>query len=241
MTAGIGPVEKHKLDYIDFTLPVKDIQKVINKAPNSFKIVAAYPGFFGSLVYRCIAGSSDSFVWDKSFCGVDEDLKPLEWPKLTEGFDIYNVENRLNHFKENHFTTAHISIKLLEKFDNLRQLLEFYDKDKTLLIRTHRMDIHEFFDCDIVRIVGSLENIVPNYSNTRFRHNGNKIINTVVQPNVHNLNIDRFMHKDFDIFIEEYLSLCAFLNILPNINNVRSFMLLQKEKLDRFYNDSLPK
>jgi hypothetical protein len=215
---------------------MQSISNIINKAPDNFLILQAKGGFFGSLVYRAIAGSSKKFVWEKEFTGCKEDLSPLEWPKLTEGFDIYDQDENRTYtwFKENHLTTAHISLKLLEK-STQNDILKKYNKNKILIIKTHDMNLHSEFSCKIVRIVGSIKSITKLYGNdTTFRRHHNIDISQIKQHNLHNLNIEKFMSVNFDIFIDEYLKLCNFLDIPCNINNVRQFILLSRDKLKRY-------
>lgn len=215
---------------------MQSISNIINKAPKNFLLVQAKGGFFGSIVYRAIAGSSKKFVWKREFCGCNEELGPLEWPNLTEGFNIYELnENRTYAwFKENHLTTAHISHKLLEK-STQSDILKKYSKNKILIIKTHDMNLHSEFSCKIVRVVGSIKNITELTGKaTTIRKHYDVTIPSVEQHNLHNLNIEKFMSIDFDIFIDEYLKLCNFLDIPCNINNVRQFILLSRDKLERY-------
>ena len=212
------------------------LNDIINKVPNNFLILQAREGFFGSLVYRSIAGSDRKFVWRKEFSGCEEDLGPLEWPRLTEGFDIYDQDENKTYtwFKENHLTTAHLSHKLLEK-STQNDILKVYEKNKTLILKTHDMNLHSELSCKIVRIVGAIKDITKLYGNdTTFRKHHNIIITEIKQHNLHNLNIENFMSVDFNIFIDEYLKLCKFLDISCNINNVRQFILLSRDKLKRY-------
>ena len=215
---------------------MQSISNIVNKAPKNFLIIQAREGFFGSLVYRAIAGSDKKFVWRKELSGCEEDLGPLEWPRLTEGFNIYDQDGNKTYtwFKENHLTTAHLSHKLLEK-STQNDILKAFEKNKTLILKTHDMNLHSEFSCKIVRIVGSIKNITKLYGNdTTFRKHHDLLITEIKQNNVHNLNIEKFMNIDFNIFIDEYLKLCNFLDIPCNINNVRQFILLSRDKLKRY-------
>lgn len=214
---------------------IKDsIVDTINSFPNKFIIISAYSGYFGSLLYRVVAASNNTYIWKDDFSGTQEELKPLEWPRLTEGFFIYNVSNGYIHFKENHFATAHISFELLENMKNKRELLKNYEKGKKLILRTHNINCHNFINCKIIRLFGNLTKIIPSHNKMRFRRGVSSVISPIYCNNVFNLNIENFLSDDYEKFEEEYLELCNFLDTLPNINNVRSFCLLLKEKLTRF-------
>lgn len=224
-----------KEPFLDWPYVVsEDLRNVINENKNKFMLVSAYCGFFGSLIYRIIAGSDESFAWDKNFNGsVEPKLKPLEWPRLTEGFLCYD-DTDYKHFFENHFSTAHISMPILEQIKDLRELSFYTKSNKKLLLRSHRLDCHNYLECKIVRVCGTLENVITKSKKTKMRRNSYRSFDPIEANANHNLMIENLMSDDFDTFLQEYLELCDFLQVLPNINNVRSFILLLKEKLKRF-------
>lgn len=212
-----------------------NVVKILNTAPNNFTVLQFRSGFFGSLVYRSIIGSSNDYVWNKDFCGCTEDLGPLEWPRLTEGFDIYelNYNNTYKWFKENHLATAHSSTKMIE-YSTVNDILKYVDKNKILLLKTHNLKIHKQFKCKTIRITGKIPSITNlEIGESTFRKHHDEVLE-VEQENLHNLNIENFMSNDFDIFVKEYLGMCSFLNIPCNINNVRQFILLLRDKLKRY-------
>lgn len=214
----------------------QDLIDIINRRPDKFTLLQAYLGSFGSLIYRIICGSDDRFCWKEHFCGTYiEDLKPLEWPRKTEGFFIYDTPELKNSFKENHFSTVHIGIKLLEKMNHPKELLSYHEIGKNLLLKTHNLDCHNYINAKSVRIYGDVSKIIKNKDNTVFRYRAaRKYIDPVDHSNVHNLCIENIFSADFDVYLEEYLKLCQFLDMLPNINNVRAFILFHKEKLERY-------
>jgi len=212
----------------------ENVLELVNRLPKNFCILQAKSGFFGSLVYRSIIGSSDNFVWKPEFCGCAESLGPLEWPHKTEGYNIYELNNNKTYdwFKENHLATAHISHKLIE-YCTLEEIIQHLDRKKILLLKTHNMDIHEKFLSKIIRIVGKTSEITDPKQST-FRKHRHKVFEEVSKENIHNLNIERFMNDDFDVFCDEYIILCRFLDLNSNINNVRQYILLLKEKIKRY-------
>ena len=54
---------------------------------------------------------------------------------------------------------------------------------------------------------------------------------------VYNLDISKLINRDYNIFVDEYLQLCDYFNMYPNISNVRAYILLWIERLDRVSND----
>ena len=208
------------------------IKDLINQFPEKFSIISAKQGFFGSLVYRIIAGTDTKFVWKNNFCGTTiENLKPLEWPRKTEGFLTYEVSMELT-FKENHFAAVHIGSKLLEKYENEKELARLYEKNKILLLKTHLLNSYkELRVKKYTRVYGSTTKII-NPKITGFRRSD--YIKPVSAKYVFNLNIENLMSDNYDIFFKEYLNLCNFYDMLPNTNNVRAFILLHKERLKRW-------
>lgn len=214
-----------------------NIVKVINKSPKNFVILQANSGFFGSAIYRAIIGSSDSYVWDQSMCGAvaNENLGPLEWPHKTEGYAIYTLNYGRTYpwFKENHLATAHISHDMLE-YTTAKKLISKIKEDKILLCKTHDM-VPRKFKCKIVRIVGNIQELSNlNNSNSVFRNKIGTHIEPCYDSNFCNIDVEKFMSDDFDTYCNEYLKLCDFLNLSPNINNVRQYLLLLKEKINRY-------
>lgn len=212
-----------------------NVVKILNTAPNNFTVLQVKSGFFGSVVYRSIIGSSNDYVWNKDFCGCTEDLGPLEWPRLTEGFDIYdlNYNNTYKWFKENHLATAHLSAKMIE-YSTVKDILQYVDKNKILLLKTHNLNMHNKIKSKIIRVTGKITDIADFKKSESIFRKHHEEIQEVKQNNLHNLNIAKFMNDDFDIFTEEYLKMCLFLDIPPNINNVRQFILLLRDKLKRY-------
>lgn len=210
-----------------------NVVKLINTLPNNFTVLQVKSGFFGSVIYRSIAGSSDNYVWNRNLCGCLEDLGPLEWPKLTEGFDIYdlNYNNTYTWFKENHLATAHISIKMIE-YSTIKDIIQQVDRNKILLLKTHNLSVHDQFNCKIIRVTGKITDVVNLNKTTMRKHQ--EEVTEVKQENLLNLNVAKFMSDDYEVFVEEYLKLCSFLNIPCNVNNVRQFILLLRDKLKRY-------
>ena len=215
-------------------IPIDDkIIQFINKFPNKFSIILGYSGFFSALVYRAIAASDDKFVWKDYFCGVDtENLKPLEWPRKTEGFLTYTIDNNKPNFRENHATTVHLGQWVLNKYTDINHLVEDSEKNKILLFRTHELDLYKkLHNVKTVRIYGDIKKIInPKKSGFRDR----RPITSVEYENVHNLCIDKFMSDNYDDYFEEYFNLCKFYDMMLNANNVRAFILLHKERLQRW-------
>ena len=216
----------------------KAISFFLNKVSDRLTIIAHAPGFAGSLVYRILA-ADDKFYWSKDISGVltDESHEPLRWPDKTEGFRINDFSNNQTYiaFKWQHLTMCHIQVPLLEDDNYIDNIIRYYNIISTvnekLLIRTHDMGIRKLNkDVKIIRIIGNLPN--------RFNHTENKYKQIMSEKhiNTYNVNINNLLSIDYDIFLDEYLNLCRYLNIEPKINSVRSFILMWLDKQSRASN-----
>ena len=208
-----------------------------------FTIVQYKGGSAGNLLYRVICATDSKFLWLNQFASADweddSNKKPLDWPRKTEGYNIYNVTN--SSFREDHATTAHISVIILEAMDiNIFQsyIKLCVENNKKLLIRTHNTAIHKIINkALIIRICGSLTHLTkPGIKYTMKNQNS---VSAIIANNVHNIDNYNFLSYDYDFFEKEYLALCARIKSMPNISNVRAYVLLWLERLDRF-NNNLP-
>ena len=161
--------------------------------------------------------------------------RSLEWPHTTEGYAIYTLNYGRTYpwFKENHLATAHISIDMLE-YTTAKKIISKIRQNKILLLKTHDMTPRDF-KCKIVRIVGNIQNLTNlNDSNSIFRDRDGVYIEPCYDDNFLNLEVEKFMSDDYDTYTDEYLKLCSFLDLTPNINNVRQYILLLKDKINRY-------
>ena len=159
--------------------------------------------------------------------------------EIDEVFMFFNFMNS-QQFKSEHLCavdTNHGTFPYFnatsEKNMQLRKNLQYFfsnlNEDRVFCVPTHEIDIHEKYEGKVVRIVGQLP-----------RHKFFRDISPlqpIKQQNVINLNIQKLTSSEYKIFEEEYLQLCYFLNIFPQINSVRAFTLLWAEKQKRYEND----
>ena len=213
-----------------------DIIKVINKIPSKFIILQVSAGNFGSIVYRSIAGSDNIIDWKEKYTGADENLQPLEWPHKTEGYKIYDIGDiTYDIFKENHLATAHITRPLLEN-SSIRDIITDLQKNKISLIKTHDINAHEILNCKIIRVVGDSSTVCL-YKSPHMR-TIKQVLSKTNKENVCNIDISNFLNDNFSIFLDEYLKMTSFLGINVNINNVRQYILLHKDKMKRYNTDN---
>tara|TARA_R110000803_G_scaffold8387_5_gene26931 strand:+ start:3123 stop:3812 length:690 start_codon:yes stop_codon:yes gene_type:complete len=225
----------------NFTNDYYQIIKFINKYPNMFTIVQYKGGHAGNLLYRAICATDNKFLWLNYFASADweddSNKKPLDWPRKTEGYNIYNVSS--SSFREDHATTSHISVIILEAMDI--NIFQYYVKmcvqnNKSLLIRTHNTDIHKIVTkALIIRICRSLSHLTK--TGVKYTMKNQNSVSAVIADNIHNIDNYNFLSYDYNKFLNEYLALCARLKVMPNISNVRAYVLLWLERLNRFNND----
>ena len=79
----------------------------------------------------------------------------------------------------------------------------------------------------IVRIFGK----EPTF---RFFESTNRYIDKIDNDNVINVDVNEIFSKDYDTFESSYLYLCNNLDITPQTNRVRAFILLWLEKQERY-------
>ena len=213
------------------------VLKFINKFPDNFVIIYQRGGFWGSVLYRSIAGSDKQFVWNKNLANSPskEFLSPLEWPHNTEGFivDYKSVVLDSCDFKSQHLTTCHIGVSPLKHL-TFDQLLEHFDEDKKLIIKSHDLDDYKYFrEVKQIRIYGDIHAMNVEGNPVRSKKQ-DRVVKPINVKEMYNLNINKLLSDNYDYFESEYLSLCNYLNCTTNISNVRSFILNIRERHTRF-------
>jgi hypothetical protein len=231
------------------------IKKYINTYPELFTVISVIGGHCGNLLLRIIAGTDSRWFWKKHMAMSRENwrnCKPLDWPRNTEGYLIYEMygwekakENRTwsSYFKENHLASAHVGINNIEYISEASFVVfvkEAKQLNKKILIRSHNLDIHkELSNVDIIRVYGSLQDIIKPPSNRKYKYflRNNAQVMPIEVNNVYNINIGKLISRNYNTFINEYLDLCNKFGMYPNTNNVRAYILMWIERMDRVSND----
>lgn len=231
------------------------IKKYISKHPELFTVMSVAGGNCGNLLFRIIAGTDDIWLWKKYMSmskESDSNSSPLSWPRNTEGYltyEMYGWEKNKgsrtwsSYFKENHLASAHTGMTNIEYTPQTRfntYVSEAINSNKKILMRSHNLDIHlELDNVDIIRVHGNLKDIlVPLIKRKHKYYLRNNVPTKPINYNkVYNLDISKLINRDYNIFVDEYLQLCDYFNMYPNISNVRAYILLWIERLDRVSND----
>ena len=209
--------------------------------------VVAYLAEFGGSAVRRIITSHDEYY--------SEFDNPLAFPNHIEGF-----ERHLNHFldfKEQHLACAHtndvpiditwgpmrskslgddidLNIKLFQQ-----QQSELLEKDFKVCWRAHD-DIPEenfTYPTKVVKLFGKPLDRFNKAA--RFQKKTNKYYNAVFIPPsepdfILNIEASKLFSHNYDDYLNEYLKLTTYLNVVPKVNSVRQFILLWMEKQERF-------
>lgn len=206
------------------------LNKFLNAYSNTFVFIEYPPGYGGNTLSRIISASTE-FYWDGD---------PVLYPD--EGYHI--IEDPPSKYKlpDPHFASS-IEQELCcthtpDDFmypdstpSRVRDLINFhkkYIKSKKFCIKSHNANLNETFTKNtIVRIYGK----EPDF---RFFKSTGRCIKYKDIPNVINIDVNEIFSKDYDTFESSYLYLCNNLDITPQTNRVRAFILLWLERQERY-------
>jgi hypothetical protein len=215
---------------------------LIKKHENNIIFVSYPKGYGGHLVTRIISASPEIYFESDS----------IKYPDDCEGFpSVFDKYIDIHQFKAQHLCTvdcnrgnfpffreARLEKVIEEKYNNpeakkimnsnLNYFLNNLDKNRLFCVPTHEENIHEEFDGKVVRIVGDIDRHLL-FSKPR------PSLQPVYQENVINLELNKLISDNYKEYEDEYLQLCFSLNIFPQINSVRAFILLWTEKQRRYF------
>ena len=207
---------------------MKDYLYVLNKfisTYNNFILVDFAYGYGGNTLSRIISVSPE-FYWDGD---------PVEYPD--DGYSIIVDPEPNPHFAtpiEQELCCTHTPNDFMypdSKAGRIRDFIHNYSKNihpKKFCIRSHNTDTHELFPNNtIVRIFGK----EPTF---RFFKSTDRYIDKIYNDNVINVDVNKIFSSDYDTFETAYLDICTKLNITPQTNRVRAFILLWLERQERY-------
>jgi hypothetical protein len=201
------------------------LNKFLDTYSDTFVLVEFSHGYGGNTLSRVISASPE-FYWDGD---------PTEYPD--EGYAIIIDPEPHPHFanpiQQELCCTHTFSDFMYPEFKKLR-VMEFirnYSKNihpKKFCVRSHNGNTHEIFPKNtIVRISGK----EPDF---RFFKSTDRYKKPKQLPNVINIDVNEIFSKDYDTFEASYLDLCTKLDITPQTNRVRAFILLWLELQERY-------
>jgi len=204
------------------------LNKFLNAYSDTFVFIEYPPGYGGNTLSRIIAASPE-FYWDG-----DPVLYPDEGYYIIEDPPSNPPDPHFASFIEQKLCCTHTTDDFMypdPRCDRIKDFVRNYSKNiypKKFCVRSHNTDTHELFPNNtVVRIFGK----EPTF---RFFESTDRYIPPIYVDNVINIDVNEIFSKDYDIFIVSYLYLCSKLEITPQINRVRAFILLWLERQERY-------
>jgi len=225
------------------------INKLFNTYPNKFVIISFLPGHSGALLYRILA-HNPKYYWEESFSATQSSQTrkdSLDWPAHDIGY-MTNPQCEIGKdIDQQRLTTVHVhsvqDVHIVvmpgtnEEVTKARKVFNWVKKakNKTVLLRTHDMTVHEKFpQIKVVRICGSFSNRGDQYANA-------KITEPVDNNNVINVQLENLLSQDYKQFETEYFDLCKELTINPTPIPVRGYILNYLDRLRNHKNQVIPR
>ena len=205
-------------------------KKVIKKYEKNIIFVSYAMGYGGNAVRRIISASPAIYY----------DGAPVKYPDDTEGFLVNNwTDAGINfdkYFKKQHLAACHDDYYYYlppnaDHFNiiKFKKFCSDLEKNRKVCLVTHNTkNIHNLFNCEMIRLVGRGKRAKFLFKFLT------QPVEKIFKNNVHNLDVDMLFSKNYNEFENEYLKLCFKLNISPQINSVRAFILLWSEKQERY-------
>ena len=203
------------------------LNKFLDTYSDTFVFVDFAYGYGGNTLSRIIAASPE-FYWDgDSVLYPDKGYSIIEDPEPYPHF-ASPIEQELccTHTPDDFM--YHKNSNKPSRVKDLFLLHKKYLKSEKFCIRSHNGDTHEIFPNNtIVSIYGK----EPDF---RFFKSTGRYKKYIDRPNVINIDVNEIFSKDYDTFESSYLYLCNNLDITPQINRVRAFILLWLERQERY-------
>lgn len=194
------------------------LDDIINLTSHKIIFISYSPNFGGHAVRRILSASPEIFY----------PINPLSYPDDLEGFVAHAGWDLPHSFTKQHLGACHEDL-IQYPPTQLSEVIDFYKyikKCEKFCIVTHDLHIHKKFNCTTIRLFGKQ----PRRNMWDGRPD---VIDPIFEKNVINVDVDNLFSDRYEKFEKEYLSLCKSLNIFPQINSVRAFILLWLEKQKR--------
>jgi len=181
-------------------------------------------GSAGNLVHRVLA-SHDPVYWSKLINNsYIPESNPLKWPE--KGFIEYFIApNRVCHATYCFIEEEHQN-KKAERIYRNSEILKALKTNKIVVLQSH-VDIRILNkNIQVIRIVGDERRL----RRKEIARPGRHFLQSIVEDNTYNLNINNLVDGNYDIFEKEYLALCNQYKFTPNTRPVREFILVWRSK-----------
>jgi len=198
----------------------KNLNNIIKVKQKNIIFISYAPNYGGHAVRRIISASPEIFYPTNN---------PLKYPDHLEGFVVHQNWDIPSSFIKQHLGACHEDL-IHYPPTSLDEIIKFYGylrKQSKICLTTHDLSIQEKFDCITIRLVGKM------LDRCMWARQETPEIESVQSENLINLNVNKLFSYDYEEFESEYLTLCKNIDIFPQINSVRSFILLWLEKQQR--------
>ena len=202
--------------------------KLLKWLENKAIIIHFVRGSAGNLIHR-VLGSHDSIYWSYEINNSYEtENNSIKWPK--KGYiETYIDQGCTCHTGYSFIEEPHEN-KIYYRMCRNAEILKAMKQDKTFVLQTH-LDIRPLNkNIKVLRIVGDVNKLKRNHLYKT--HTPKQFYKPTIEDNTYNLNINNLVDKSYDIFEKEYLTLCSYLNLIPNTKPVRDFILVWRSKQD---------
>ena len=206
--------------------PAKYQIKLLKWLENKAIIIHFVRGSAGNLIHR-VLGSHDSIYWSYEINNSYEtENNSIKWPK--KGYiETYIDQGCTCHTGYSFIEEPHEN-KIYYRMCRNAEILKAMKQDKTFVLQTH-LDIRPLNkNIKVLRIVGDVNKLKRNHLYKT--HTPKQFYKPTIEDNTYNLNINNLVDKSYDIFEKEYLTLCSYLNLIPNTKPVRDFILVWRSK-----------
>lgn len=201
----------------------------LHRFPKNFIFISFPFGYGGNTLNRVISASPEIY-WDGDSTAYPEDIG---------GFPVIydSTDPHFANFTEQHLCCTHTETDFMYPDGTRDRIIDLLNvvkvskfTDKKLCINSHNsFDLtKKHTKISIVRLCGKAPT---------FRYFTNPIDNnskTIPFDNVINVDVNDIFSSEYSIFETTYLELCSKLDITPQINRVRAFILLWLEKQERY-------
>ena len=216
--------DKQLFSYISTKYQYKLLKWLENKAI----IIDFVRGSAGNLIHR-ILGSHDPIYWSDAINNSYEtENNSIEWPK--KGYIETYIDQGSTCHTEYSFIGEPPENKIYYRMCRNAEILKAMKQNKIFVLLTH-VDIRTLNkNIKVLRIVGDVNKLKRNHLYKT--HIPKQFYKPTIEDNTYNLNINNLVDKNYDIFEKEYLTLCSYLNLIPNTKSVRKFILVWRSKQD---------
>ena len=204
----------------------------LDKFPKNFIFISFPFGYGGNTLNRVISASPEIY-WHGDSTSYPDDIG---------GFPVIYDDPANPHFAtftEQHLCCTHTETDFMYPDGKRTRIIDLLNIVKVAKFTDKKLCINSHSSFDLAKKHTKIPMVRLCGKAPTFRHFTKSIStdsNPVDSPNVINIDVNEIFSKDYDTFEASYLYLCNNLDITPQINRVRAFILLWLERQERYKN-----